>query len=97
MMRFGRCIGHRCTVGFRDHRAVAQPESAQWIRWRPVERGRLSKAYRGHTYFGTTDWLPPGDPGGGITGVVAAARPDGCTAIPGSTLGGVIVPFCRDN
>jgi hypothetical protein len=48
-------------------------------------------------YFGTTDWFPPGDPGGGITGVVAAPRPDGCTAIPGSTFGGAIVPLCRDN
>jgi len=30
-------------------------------------------------YFGTTDWFPPGDPGGGITGVVAAPRCGGCT------------------
>jgi hypothetical protein len=48
------------------------------------------------TYFGTTDGFPPGDPGGGITGVVAAPRPEGCTVIPGSTFGGAMVPFCLD-
>jgi hypothetical protein len=48
-------------------------------------------------YFGMTDLLPPGDPGGGITGVVPVLLGGGLTAIPGSTLGGVIVPFCCDS
>jgi hypothetical protein len=39
--------------------------------------------------------LPPGEPGGGITGVVPFRG--GVTVIPGSTLGGVMVPFCCDN
>jgi hypothetical protein len=46
-------------------------------------------------YFGTTDGLPPGDPGGGITGIDAPARGGGLTVIPGSTFGGMIVPFSR--
>jgi hypothetical protein len=41
--------------------------------------------------------LPPGDPGGGITGVVALPFRGGVTVIPGSTFGGVIVPFCFDS
>jgi hypothetical protein len=49
------------------------------------------------SYFGTTDRLPPGDPGGGITGVVELSFRGGFTIIPGSTFGGVIVPFCCDN
>jgi len=40
--------------------------------------------------------LPPGEPGGGITGVVAPLFFGGVTIIPGSTFGGVIVPFCGD-
>jgi hypothetical protein len=58
----------------------------------------LSRPYSKNpaNYFGTIAWFPPGDPGGGITGVVAAPRPDGCTVMPGSTLGGAIVPFCCD-
>jgi hypothetical protein len=46
-------------------------------------------------YLGTTDGPPRGDPGGGITGVRAPAREGGVTVIPGSTFGGVIVPFSR--
>ena len=45
-------------------------------------------------YFGITDVLPPGDPGGGITGMAAVSFFGGATVIPGSTFGGVIVPFC---
>jgi hypothetical protein len=41
--------------------------------------------------------LPPGDPGGGITGVVARPLGGGLTVNPGSTFGGLIVPFCCDN
>jgi hypothetical protein len=41
--------------------------------------------------------LPPGDPGGGITGVVAPLLRGGLTVNPGSTFGGVIVPFCCDS
>jgi len=50
----------------------------------------------GVRYFGTTDGFPPGDPGGGMTGMRPAAPVDGPTVIPGSTLGGVTVPFCLD-
>jgi hypothetical protein len=32
-----------------------------------------------------------------MTGVVAAPSSGGRTVIPGSTFGGAIVPFCRDN
>ena len=42
-------------------------------------------------YFGTTDGLPPGDPGGGITGIDAPALGGGLMVIPGSTFGGMIV------
>lgn len=53
-------------------------------------------AWRLRPYFGITDGLPPGDPGGGITGVVVPALRGGLTVSPGSTFGGVIVPFCWD-
>ena len=53
-----------------------------------------AKGASGISYFGTTDGFPPREPGGGITGVAPLAG--GCTAIPGSTLGGLIVPFCFD-
>jgi hypothetical protein len=50
------------------------------------------------SYFGMIVWFPPGEPGGGITGMVAAPRCGGCTVIPGSTfVGGLIVPFCCDS
>lgn len=46
-------------------------------------------------YFGTTCWLPPGEPGGGITGMVPWVCAGGSTAIPGSTpRGGCSVPCC---
>jgi len=35
-----------------------------------------------NSYFGTTRWLPPGAPGGGITGIMPF--PGGDTVIPGS-------------
>ena len=47
--------------------------------------------------MGTTDGLPPGDPGGGMTGVLVPLWAGGLTVIPGSTFGGSIVPFCRDS
>jgi len=50
----------------------------------------------GWPYLGTTDGSPPGDPGGGITGVVAAPLWGGCTVMPGSTFGGVMTPLCWD-
>jgi hypothetical protein len=51
----------------------------------------------GLSYFGTTDPLPPGEPGGGITGIVAVPLfRGGLTVIPGSTFGGAMVPFCWD-
>ena len=41
--------------------------------------------------------LPPGDPGGGITGVVPVPVRGGDTVMPGSTLpGGAMVPRCLD-
>src|SRR3954463_9956104 len=50
------------------------------------------------SYFGTTAGLPPGVPGGGMTGIDPAARPPGCTAMPGSTCaGGFNVPWSRDS
>ena len=48
-------------------------------------------------YFGTTVGFPPGDPGGGMTGIRPAVPPGGPTVMPGSTLGGVTVPFCLDS
>ena len=48
-------------------------------------------------YFGTTVGFPPGEPGGGMTGVRPAAPVVGPTVIPGSTFGGEIVPCCLDN
>jgi hypothetical protein len=41
--------------------------------------------------------LPPDDPGGGITGVVLPLFRGGVTVMPGSTFGGVIMPFCRES
>jgi hypothetical protein len=46
-------------------------------------------------HFGITDGSPPGDPGGGITGV-AAPFWGGSTVIRGSTFGGVMTPFRWD-
>jgi hypothetical protein len=45
-------------------------------------------------YFGTTDLLPPGEPGGGITGMVLPVVFGGLTMMPGSTLEGAMAPFC---
>ena len=47
-------------------------------------------------YFGTTDGFPPGEPGGGITGIISGPVCGGLTAIPGSTFGGVIMPLRLD-
>jgi hypothetical protein len=55
-------------------------------------RGRAACSRR-KPYFGTVDPLV----GGRITGVVAPLFWGGLTVMPGSTLGGAIVPFCRDN
>jgi hypothetical protein len=41
--------------------------------------------------------LPPGEPGGGITGVVVLPFLGGLTVMPGSTFGGLITPPCCDS
>jgi hypothetical protein len=60
-------------------------------------KGRTRHASGRIGYFGTTLGLPPGVPGGGITGIVLDAPLfGGVTAIPGSTGGGFTVPCWRD-
>jgi hypothetical protein len=49
-------------------------------------------------YFGTTVWLSPGVPGGGITGMVPAQWDRSGVWMAGSTAaGGFSVPYCRDS
>ena len=52
---------------------------------------------RQEAYLGTTVWLPPGVPGGGITGIVPWLFGGSGAWMPGSTVGGCNVPSCCDS
>ena len=101
-----RCICSRRIAGaWRSGRRVAGPQrlrrgrfsacrsirNSPTVRWR-----RCARRLPAPDYFGTTFWLPPGVPGGGITGIVPCDRGVGAW-IPGSTDGGCNVPCCRDS
>jgi hypothetical protein len=86
----------RCIRGGLRNRLANRPYTARLSR-RWTSHSQMVGVRAERDYFGTTCWLPPGVPGGGITGMLPSPRCGSGLWMPGSIAGGCRVPRCCDS